>query len=132
MEIISTTFPEEDVRNLQAQLDQSQRAVQLWRTRYYDQSAENHVMKQNYFHEHLHTSLIPASGPIDDLEYVQVNLGRELITVREELVVTSNRLKLTESELDTTRVELVQSHTNVLILENELSVAQQKVKLQDE
>ena len=113
-------------------MDRSQQDVQLWRTRYYDQSAENHVLRQHYSHEHLHTSSIPGFGLSDDSETLQQNLGRELISVREELVVTANRLKLSESEVDMTRVELIQSQANVLRLENDLSVAQQKVKLQEE
>ena len=121
-----------DNSNILAQLHHSQQAGQLWRTRYYDHLAENYALKQKYPYEHPQTLLIPDSGFLYDLEDVQPNLGRELITVRDELVVTANRLKLTENLLDMTRVELVQSQANVLRLENDLSVAQQTVKCQDE
>ena len=54
------------------------------------------------------------------------------MSVRTELVATTNQLKCTEGEVDMTRVELVQTQANVLKLENELSVAQQAVRLQEE
>ena len=126
------TPPAGDNSNILAQLHHSQPACQLWRTRYYDQLAENHAFKLKYLSEHPQTLLIPDSGSLDNIEDVQPNLGRELITVRDELVATATRLKLTENELDMTRVELIQSQANVLRLENDLSVAQQTVKCQDE
>ena len=54
-----------------------------------------------------------------------------MVSVREELVVTTNQLKCMEDEVDITRLELVQTQANILRLENELSVARETVRHQE-
>ena len=125
---LPTTSVAIDIENLKALLTQSQRDVEMWRTRFYENSAEN--VKTHLISQVGSTLTVPSENSDSDSTPREQN--EALSTTRAELAAVTEKLKACEEELVKTREELVRTRTEFLQYGNDLSVAQSKVKLQQE